>query len=186
MHKSLRLTLPLAALVVVTLLAACGASPDATPTPALGQTAGAIATPTPGCDDYQRLRIGAGSLEMPGIVTAYRCGQLHVDSTAQGPTEPTELLIGPGGSLSFRFLSPKVPGSVEVRFYETQGVTATFGQWPEDVRDDVRVADQAVLAPSMLQHYAPVLTPGTYSIVVRAAWDGAIDVFFAQRLRVDG
>ena len=38
--------------------------------------------------------------------------------------------------------------------------------------------------PSLALHYLPQQPPGEYSMVVRAAWDGPIDVFYAISFRL--
>ena len=73
----------------------------------------------------------------------------------------------------------------EARMYTGVGISASFMRWPEHLPP----ADQAVATfqpePAVGVQIAPDLPSGDYSLVVRAAWDGPIEVFYALSLAVE-
>ena len=113
------------------------------------------------------------------MATAYECMTLHVDSTGQSPSKAPSLALTQGVPLSLRLGMERKPITLELRLYSGAGIYGSFGKWPEGIFFDERPVDTLRPTPSLAFRYLPQQPPGEYSLVVRATWDGPIDVFYA-------
>ena len=87
--------------------------------------------------------------------------------------------------LSLRMAAEQQPITLDMRLYSGAGISGSFGIWPEELPTGIKLVDSLQLEPSLAFQYLPQQPPGEYSLVVRAAWDGPIDVFYAVSFRLD-
>ena len=118
------------------------------------------------------------------MATAYQCMSLYVDSTAQNPSKAPSLALTQGLPLSLRLGVERKPVALELRLYSGAGIYGSFQKWPEELFPDERPVDTLQPTPSLAFRYLPQQPPGEYSLVVRATWDGPIDVFYATSFRL--
>ena len=139
------------------------------------------------CLEYLSLLVSIddGSAEQPAVATSYQCMSLHVDSTAQYPSKAPSLAVTQGVPLSLRLGVGRKPVALELRLYSGAGIYGSFGKWPEELfSPDEGPVDALQPTPSLAFQYLPQQSPGEYSLVVRATWDGPIDVFYATSFRL--
>ena len=138
------------------------------------------------CREYLDLlvSIDEGSTEEPVVATAYKCMSLNVDSTAQYPSKAPSLTPTQGLPLSLRLRVERKPVALELRLYSGAGIYGSFHKWPEELFTDAGPVDSLQPTPSLAFLYLPQQPPGEYSLVVRATWDGPIDVFYATSFRL--
>ena len=154
------------------------------------ESAGASVAPSttgPGsCREYLNLlvSIDEGSTEEPAVATSYGCMSLHVDSTAQYPAKAPSLALTQGVPLSLRLGVERKPVALELRLYSGAGIYGSFGKWPEELFFDEGPVDTLQPTPSLAFQYLPQQSPGEYSLVVRAIWDGPIAVFYATSFKL--
>jgi hypothetical protein len=125
------------------------------------------------------LIISADAAEEPAVITSYRCGGTHIDSTGVSPSQTPGFVIPEGVPLEVRLDSDQNPISVDVRLYSGARMAGSFFMWPEELPGGAKPVDIFEPAPSSRFQYLPPVPPGEYSLVVRATWEGAIDVFYA-------
>ena len=116
------------------------------------------------------------------MVTSYQCLRLHVDSTGRSPS--LSLVVPEGAPLDFRLGAEQQPVTVEVRLYPGAGVSGWFFRWPEEQPTAIEPVDRFEPTPSLAFSYLPQASPGEYSVVVRAVWEGPIVVFYALSFRL--
>ena len=144
-----------------------------------------VAGPEPAdseCPGYLDLVVSVSSDEVQTVVTCYQCGSMHVDSTGQSPGVAS-LSVLAEAPLRLDFEADVLPDSVAARVYAGAGVSASFFSWPEELPGGaapVAVFDQ--ITGQSLEMEFP-LPAGEYSMVIRAAWDGDIEVFYAFSFR---
>lgn len=135
------------------------------------------------CAGYLDLVASAGGGERSAVDTSYHCGGVHVDSTGQ-PSGSPPLSVPADAPLRLEFGADSQPESVLVRIYSGTGVSASFFRWPEELPGSTEpVAVFAVTGPGYEIH--PQMPPGEYSMVIRAVWKGAIEIFYAFGFRID-
>ena len=149
-------------------------------TPA-GATAVPPAAATGACQEELNLRVSLdeGGRAERAVVTSYQCMAMHVDSTGRQTSRPPSLLVSRGVPLSFRLGSERQPSTLDIRLYPGAGISGYFFKWPEELPPAIAPVDRLRPAPSPTFQYLPQQPPGAYSLVVRATWDGPIDVFYA-------
>ena len=113
------------------------------------------------------------------MVTSYQCTTMYVDSTGQHLSRSSSLLVSKGVPLSFRLVLELQPISLDIWLYPGAGVSGYFFKWPEELPPAIAPVDRLQPAPSSTFKYLPKQPPGEYSLVIRATWDGPIDVFYA-------
>ena len=129
--------------------------------------------------------IDEGSTEEPAVATSYRCMSVYVDSTAQYPSKAPSLALTQGVPLSLRLGVERKPVALELRLYSGAGIYGSFGNWPEELFfTDQEPVETLHPTPSLALQYLPQQSPGEYTLVVRATWDGPIAVFYAISLRL--
>ena len=129
--------------------------------------------------------IDEGSTEEPAVVTSYQCMSLYVDSTAQYPSKEPSLILTQGVPLSLRMAAEQQPLALELRLYSGAGISGSFGKWPEELLTDQEPVDTLQATPSLTFQYLPQQPPGADSLVVRATWDGPVNVFYAISFRLE-
>ena len=125
------------------------------------------------------LIISADAAEEHAVITSYRCGGTHIDSTGVSPSRTPGFVIPVGAPLEVRLDSDQNPISLDVRLYSGAGTAGSFFMWPEELPGGAATVDKFEPAPSSSFQYLPPVPPGEYSLVVRATWEGPIDVFYA-------
>ena len=154
------------------------------------QTAGARVPASqtgPGaCQEYLVLSVSfdGGETAERGVVTSYRCLTAHVDSTAKYPSKSPSLVLPHAVPLSLRMAAEQQPLTLDVRLYSGAGISGSFGKWPEELLTGVEPVESLQPTPSLTFQYLAQQPPGDYSLVVRATWDGPIEVFYAISLRL--
>jgi len=184
------------------LLSACGtlevgiehtASPTAeavpTPTPTQATATLPIATPTATaafqvspldlCHEYLELTVSFEEAEEQAVVTSYLCHNACIDSTGQSPSKSPALVIHRGMPIHLRLTAEQPPVAVDVRLYPGAGVSASFLRWPEELPAHMELVDRFQPEPGVSFQYLPQVSPGEYSLVVKATWEGDVDVFYA-------
>ena len=145
-----------------------------------------VVSPEPASDEcsaYLDLLVSASGGEVQTVVTAYQCGSVHVDSTGQSPGLAS-LSVPADASLQLHFGVDMSPDSVTARVYAEPDVSALFFRWPEELpggAGPVAVFDD--VAGQSLEMESPLPT-GEYTMVIRADWDGEIEVFYAFSFRI--
>ena len=76
------------------------------------------------------------------------------------------------------------PVALELRLYSGAGISGSCFKWPEELSTNEGPLDTLQPTPSLEFRYVPQPSPGKYSPVVRATWDGPIDVFYAISFRL--
>ena len=183
---------PMAILLAGLAFAAC-AGGDAAPTPTPTATP-VLPTPTPVpptpnfselvCEAYLGLLISTDDAEEQAVVTSYQCVSLFIDSTGRYPSKSPSLIVPQGEPFLIRLQAEQQPMTVEVRLYPEAGISGSFGHWPEQLPRGREPVDRFKPTPSLTFQYLPQVPTGEYSIVVRATWEGPIDVFYAMSLRL--
>ena len=160
------------------LLVACGGQPP-TPTP--------IPTPAPGvfsrdCQywEYPPLLLSVDGAEVGAVVTYFQCESLYIDSTGSYPSRSPSLVVPGGSHVDLRLEAVTQPTTVEVPLYPGAGVYGTFGQWP-----GMEAVDVLRPEPSLTFQYLPQQPTGEYTLVVRATWEGPVDVFYAKSFTLE-
>ena len=125
------------------------------------------------------LIISADAAEEHGVITSYRCGGAHIDSTGVSPSRTPRFVIPVVVPLEIRLDSDQNPIFVDVRLYSGAGMAGSFFIWPEELPGGTVTVDKFEPAPSSSFQYLPSALPGEYSLVIRATWEGPIDVFYA-------
>jgi heat shock protein HslJ len=145
-----------------------------------------VISPEPAKDDcsgYLDLVVSASSDEVQTVVTCYQCDRVHVDSTGQSPGSASiSVRVDTPLRLHFRVEVP--PDRVAARVYAGTGLSASFFRWPEELpggAQPVVVLDDFAGQSFELE---PQLASGEYSVVIQAAWDGDIEVFYAFSFRI--
>jgi heat shock protein HslJ len=136
------------------------------------------------CEAYQELTAKAGSVERRAVVTSYRCQNATIDSTGQSPANPPDLTLEAGGRLEFHLGAGEVPDRLELRLYPEAGIASTFFRWPEELPLEIEPVDRVEPEPGLAFEYRPEGPAGAYSLVVRATWGEAVDVFYALSFEV--
>ena len=134
------------------------------------------------CARYLDLVLSAGGGEVQTVVTCYQCGSVHVDSTGQSPG-PASLSVPADAPLQLHFGADVPPDSLAARVYAGTGVSASFFRWPEELpggAGPVAVFDE--ITGQSLEIESP-LPRGEYSAVIRATWEGEIEVSYAFSFR---
>ena len=135
------------------------------------------------CSGYLDLLVSTSSGKVQTVVTSYQCESVHVDSTGQSPG-PASLSVPADAPLQLHFGADLPPDSVAARVYAEPDVSALFFRWPEELpggAGPVAVFDE--ITGQSLEIQSP-LPKGEYSVVIRATWDGDIEVFYAFSFRI--
>ena len=120
------------------------------------------------------------------MVTSYRCDSLYVDSTGRYPGGDPSFAVPKGAALELAF-NPRVqqpPVRTELRLYTQTGAYGWFLQWPDDLPDGAQAIDRSMPAPALSFRYRVAVPPGEYALVIRAIWEGPVDVFYATSLGI--
>ncbi|MDA1347361.1 MAG: LppX_LprAFG lipoprotein [Chloroflexi bacterium] len=137
------------------------------------------------CLPYLSLFItSAGDFDLP-VVTSYQCFDAFIDSTGQGPPAEPTFSASAGEAIELSFSTGEAPSTVELRLYPSPGVSGSFMKWPEDLPGGPEPVESAILEPDLAVSHAFDSGPGDYSLVVRATWDGPVEVFYAVSLRLE-
>ncbi len=75
--------------------------------------------------------------------------------------------------------------TLDVRLYRGARVSGSFLKWPEELPTGEEPVETLRPTPSRVFQFSPEATSGEYSLVVRATWDGPVDVFYAMGLRLE-
>ena len=127
----------------------------------------------------------SGGADERAVATSYRCLSLYVDSTGRSPSRSPSLVAPSGVLVHFRLDAAPRPVAVDVRLYAGAGISASFLRWPEELPTGVEPVDSLQPTPSLTFQYLPDQPPGEYSLVVKAVWDGPVDVFYAISFRLE-
>jgi hypothetical protein len=158
-------------------------------------TATTTATATPGvisednCQGYLGLEARFAETTQRAVVTTYRCHNAWIDSTGQSPPRSPDAIAKPGAPIAFTgygFTTEQPPQSIDVRLYPGAGVSASFLRWPEELPTGVEPVDRHTPDPGPDFQYIPAVAPGEYSLVIRIAWEGDVDVFYALSFALEG
>jgi hypothetical protein len=137
------------------------------------------------CLPYLSLFItSAGDFDLP-VVTSYKCFNVFIDSTGQGPQSETMFTASAGEPVELSFSTDEAPSTVELRLYPSTGVSGSFMMWPEDLPGAPEPVESAILEPDLVVSHAFDSGPGDDSLVVRATWDGPVEVFYAVSLGLE-
>jgi len=136
------------------------------------------------CGAYQDLEVSFAGGEAQAVVTSYQCGSAHVDSTGQSPGS-SSVPVPVDTPLRLRFGVETQPESVEVRIYPGASVSASFFMWPEDLPTGVEPVARFERLASPEFEILPGIPKGEYSMVIRAVWEGDIEVFCALNFRLE-
>lgn len=136
------------------------------------------------CGAYQDLEVSFAGGEAQAVVTSYQCGSAHVDSTGQSPGS-SSVPVPVDTPLRLRFGVETQPESVEVRIYPGASVSASFFMWPEDLPTGVKPVARFERVASPEFEILPGIPKGEYSMVIRAVWEGDIEVFCALNFRLE-
>ena len=158
------------------------ATPASSPTPKAPPAPGA---PPPDCQEYLGLLVSVDRTQEPAVVTYYQCVRGYVDSTGQYPSRSPSLVVPSGSPVDLRLEAATQPTAVEVRLYPEAGLYGSFGQWPERLQTGIEAVDVIRPEPSLSFQYLPQQPAGQYSLVVRATWEGPVDVFYAKSFRLE-
>jgi hypothetical protein len=131
------------------------------------------------CHEYQELLVSAGETAERAVATSLQCRSAYIDSTGQSPSAMPSLTVERGSSLGLRFTVKHRPTKVEVRLYPSAGVSGSFLKWPEELPTGREPIEQLQPDPGSEVRVPLQVPPGTYTLVVRARWEGEIDVFYA-------
>lgn len=137
------------------------------------------------CHGYLDLLVYADGVQEQAVVTCYRCHNAMVDSAGQAPAKIPSLVISAGEPLRLHLGAERPPESVEVRLYPEPGLSASFFRWPEELPIGAEPVKRFQFGATSSFHLLPEVPPGEYSVVVRAVWDEAIDVFYAASVRLE-
>ena len=131
------------------------------------------------------LIVSADGAEERAVITSYECGGAHIDSTGISPSRSPGLVITEELPLEARLDADQDPVAVDVRLYAGAGISGYFFTWPEELPGGSEPLHKFEPAPSLSFRYLPAVPPGDYSLVVRATWEGPIDVFYAISFRLE-
>ena len=139
-----------------------------------------------GVFDYPELLVSfdQGQTEEPALVTSYRCLDTHVDSTGRQPSLSPSHIVSAGAPLSLRLPTERPPVGIEARLYAGAGVYGSFFKWPEELPTGEEALGSLTPEKAHAFQYLPEQPPGDYTLVVRASWDGPIDVLYAVSFKV--
>jgi heat shock protein HslJ len=137
------------------------------------------------CYGYLDLLVFSDGVQEPAVVTSYRCQDVHIDSTAQSPASNPSFIMPAGEPLHLHLAAAQPPQIVEARLYPGAGVSASFFRWPEELPTEIAPLELYQPGPASDFQISPQVPPGAYSLVVRAAWGGDIEVFYALSLGLD-
>lgn len=137
------------------------------------------------CHGYLDLLVYDGDALEQAVVTSYSCRGTHVDSTGQSPGDPPSFTVPAGEPIRLHLAAPSSPQAVEVRLYPGAGVSASFFRWPEELPTGISPLEHYQPGPASDFQIVPQAPPGAYSLVVRAAWDKDVEVFYALSLGLE-
>ncbi len=139
------------------------------------------------CQEYLDLMVsfGEGIAEQRAVVTSYQCMSSYVDSTGRYPSPSASSILSADSPLNLRLVAESQPMAVDVRLYHGGGVEGSFLRWPEELPGGETPVETLRPTPSRAFQFSPEATSGEYSLVVRATWDGPVDVFYAMGLRLE-
>jgi hypothetical protein len=93
--------------------------------------------------------------------------------------------IPAGTPLELRFGAETLPESVEVRIYPGTGVSASFFMGPEDLPSGAEPVERFEQVAGPDSDFTPQVPPGEYTVVIRALWEGGVEVFYAFSLNLE-
>jgi hypothetical protein len=178
--------------------------PTSTPTPV--PLAAVLVTPTPAtsapsspladasvagnstlddCQRYFTLQVSSGDDPWEAVVTSYRCYSLFVDSTSRSSSHIPTLTLTGSSPVGMVFFVDDTPVTLEARIYSGADVSGSFMRWPEDLPPANQALETFQIEPGTNFEIEPRLESGNYSLVVRATWEGSIEVFYALGLTVE-
>jgi heat shock protein HslJ len=137
------------------------------------------------CHGYLDLLVFFDGTQEQAVVTSYQCPNAHVDSTGKSPAASPSLTLPAGEPLNLHLAAPQPPKTVDVRLYPGGGVSASFFRWPEELPTGIAPLEQYQPGPAASFQILPQAPPGVYSLVVRAAWEEDIEVFYALSLGLE-
>ena len=139
------------------------------------------------CQEYLDLMVSfdQGITEDRAVVTSYQCMSNHVDSTGQYSSPSASSILPADSPLYLRLAAEKQPMTLDVRLYRGARVSGSFLKWPEELPAGEEPVETLRPAPSRVFQFSPEATSGEYTLVVRATWDGPIEVFYAMSLRLE-
>ena len=158
------------------------AEPEADTEPA--PDASADSSDLDACEPYLDLAVSFTGGEGQAVTTSYQCGSVHVDSTGQSPGVLSAAILV-NTPLHLLFGVETQPESVQVRIYPGGNVSASFFMWPEDLPPGVEPVAQFEVVVGRAFEIAPQLPQGEYSMVIRAAWQEGVEVFYALSLNLE-
>jgi hypothetical protein len=137
------------------------------------------------CQRYLTLQVSSGDDLWEAVVTSYRCHSLFVDSTGRSSSHTPSLILTDNSPVGMEFFVDDTPVTLEARVYSETGVSGSFMRWPEDLPPANQVVTILEIEPAINFEIDPPTAPGDYSLVVRATWEGPIEVFYALGLTVE-
>ena len=110
---------------------------------------------------------------------------MYVDSTGRSPSRTPSISVSSDAPLGLRLGADHRPTSVEIRLYAGVGKSGSFGQWPDELPGGEAPADTLQPEASLEFVFDPAVPQGEYTLVVRATWEGTVEVFFAISLTLE-
>ncbi len=126
-----------------------------------------------------------GMTEKRAVVTSYQCMRGYVDSTGLFPALSASSILPVDSPINLRLAAETQPRALDVRLYPGAGAYGWFMRWPEEVPGGEAPMETLRPTPSRAFEFSPEGPPGEYSLVVRATWDGPVDVFYTMSFRLE-
>ena len=163
-------------------------APDVSSEAIASATAAALAgppDPEQDCLSYLDLVVSSGAdFDLPAV-TSYQCLSTFVDSTGQSPEAEPTFTASAGEAIELTFGVDEPPTALELRLYPEPGVSGSFGRWPEDLPSGPQPIESADVETGSGVSHSFESGPGDYSLVIRATWEGPVEVFYAVSLRLE-
>jgi hypothetical protein len=136
------------------------------------------------CQKYLTLQVSSGDDPWEAVVTSYRCYSLFVDSTGRPSSHTPTLTLTDNSPVGMVFFVD-APVTLEARVYSGEGISGSFMRWPEDLPPAYQAVTIFEIEPDTEFEIDLPLASGNYSLVVKATWEGPIEVFYALGLAVE-
>ena len=163
-------------------------APELSPEVIASATTTAVAGP-PGseqsCPPHLDIVVSSDAEFHPPTVTSYQCLSAFVDSTGRSPDAEPTFTTSVGEAIGLSFGTDEAPTTLELRLYPKPGLSGSFMRWPEDLPGGPQPVESADVEPALDVSHTFESEPGDYSLVIRATWEGPVEVFYAVSLRLE-
>ena len=137
------------------------------------------------CPPHLEITVSSGGDFYLPTVTSYQCFGAFVDSTGQSPEAEPTFTASEGEAIELTFGADEPPTTLELRLYPKPGLSGSFGHWPEELPGGPQPVESADVEPASSVSHSFESGPGDYSLVIRATWEGPVEVFYAVSLRLE-